>query len=75
MSDSSSEQTHHREEHPVSGEEYVGENPSSPSPAPSVSRGAQGADAGNEICLVIVTPKRDDFDRVHSWAETIEEVS
>ena len=30
---------------------------------------------GNDIGLVIVTPRRDDFERVRAWADTIEKVS
>ena len=31
--------------------------------------------ASNEVCLVIVSAQKDDFEKIHSWAGNIESVS
>lgn len=46
----------------------------SPSGSPSGAEHAAQQQAGNEICLVLITPQRDDFDKMHAWAGSIEEV-
>lgn len=46
----------------------------SPSGSPNGAEHVAQQQAGNEICLVLVTPQRDDFDKMHTWAGSIEEV-
>lgn len=72
--------SHHRGNRHDENDDRDGSDDVAPSNGPDAGNAKQrslskgGADEGNEICLAIVTPKRDDFDRVHTWAQSIESV-
>jgi len=67
----------HRREQSATSEGSVNETAALGAEAPATSGfvvTSPNTDLDNEMFLVIVTPQRDDFDKVHKWAGVIEEV-